>query len=133
MLQVLVSAQLQGASLAGAELQGARLEGAVLEATDLSGAYLWRTNSKTPPSEVSAIRMSDESWLPEWIEWIDEKEKRQPWDDKAYQALRTTIGTLPPTNLRDQALKGIESLDCSSSDNTLASCDPSAQPVMKLL
>ena len=116
-------AQLQGASLDSAGLQGAGLQSAALEATDLTGAYLWRTNRPDSPPKVTAIRMSGETWLPEWI---DAHAKRQPWDDKAYQALRTTIESLPPGNLRDQALERIETLGCASSDNTLASCEVSA-------
>jgi Pentapeptide repeats (8 copies) len=85
-------AYLQGASLRSAQLQGASLERSTLDATDLSDAYLWRTNRSELPSTVAALRMSGESWAPEW--W-DEEGKRQPWDDKAYQALRTTIASFP--------------------------------------
>jgi Pentapeptide repeats (8 copies) len=119
----LIGAQLQGASLVDADLQGASFEEAALHATDLSHAYLWRTNS-TPPPSVSAIRMSGESWLPQWI---DENEKRQPWDDKAYQALRTLIESVPP-GARDLALENVRSLDCGNPNKTLASCDPSVPP-----
>jgi hypothetical protein len=83
----LAGARLQGASLVEAHLQGASLERAVPEATDLSGAFLWRTNRATPPSKVSAIRLSGgTTWLPLW--W-KERGHDHPWDAKAYQALRT--------------------------------------------
>ncbi len=121
----LVGAQLQGASFVGAQLQGASFERAVLEATDLSDAYLWRADH-TPPPSVSAVRISggDKTWLPLWP---DSPEHEQPWDDKAYQALRTTIESLVPAGpSRDEALKRIQSLDCASSDEALASCDPKA-------
>ena len=121
-------AQLQGASLDHAQLQGASLVVPTLEATDLTGAYLWRTTlwGVTP----SALRMSGETFLPEWIEpvaWDAERKhvKPQRWDKKAYQALRIPIESLPPTtSRRAEALKRIEVLDCANSDPTLASCDP---------
>ena len=105
-------AQLQGASLVDAQLQGASFEEAALEATDLSRAYLWRNNSPAPPSEVAALRMSGETWLP---------------DDMAYQALRTTIESLPAGRLRDQALKQIRILDCAVP--AFESCDYLPPPV----
>jgi Pentapeptide repeats (8 copies) len=130
-----LGAQLQGASLEGAHLQGASfrvaqllgasLENADIEATDLTEAHLWRTNHPTPPTTVAAIRMSRETWLPEWRVVPG---KSQPWDDKAYQALLTTLESIPPSNARDRAVERAEFLDCSSTDKTLASCDPSAQP-----
>ncbi len=115
-------AQLQGASLADAQLQGASFDDAVLEATDFSRAYLWRSNRPRPPSEVASIRISGESWLPEWI---DVNANHQTWDDKTYQTLRTLIGSVRPSDL---ALERIQSLDCSNSDTTLASCNSSAEP-----
>jgi uncharacterized protein YjbI with pentapeptide repeats len=121
----LKGAQLQGASLTEAQLQGASLIWANLEATDLSDAYLWRTNRISPPSRVSAIRMSgSEIWLPEWI---DEGGKHQSWNGKAYQDLRATIEAVPAGPLRDAALMRIQSLDCANPDPTLASCDPTAR------
>jgi hypothetical protein len=42
--------------------------------------------------------------------------------------LHKTINALAPGDLHDHALERIGSLDCSSSDKTLASCDPSAPP-----
>ena len=128
----LVGAQLQGASLVGAQLQGASFEHAVLEATDLSDAHLWRADH-TPPPSVAAVRVSggDKTWLPLWQ---DEFGREQPWDGKAYQALRTAIGSLVPVGAsRDNALWLIQNLDCSSSDEKLASCDPKAwlAPLLK--
>ena len=132
----LVAAQLQGASLKGARLQGASLnvaqlqgvslEGATIEATDLSGARLWRTIGQTAASTVTAVQMSgDESWKPEWT---DRHGRNQPWDDEAYHALRTVVQSLPSGDNRDEAFKRIQSLDCSSSDMTLDSCDVKAVP-----
>ena len=99
-------AQLQGASLHEAQLQGASLQGAVLDATDLSDVYLWRADH-TPPPSVSAVRMSgaDKIWLPQWR---DSHGHEQPWNDEAFQALRTTIEPLPPGPFREQALKRIQ-------------------------
>ncbi len=120
----LYEAQLRGASFGGADLQGASFEHAILEAIDLSGAYLWRTNRPTPPSTVAAVRMSGETWLPLWEDFGQDR----PWDDKAYQDLRTAIELLPSGDSRRDALERIRSLDCSHSDTTLASCNPSASP-----
>jgi hypothetical protein len=106
-------AQLQGASLDSAQLQGASLNLAALEAADLFEAHLWRTNPLLGPGVVSTVRMSGENWLP---------------DDKAYQALRTTLESLPPGGLRDAALKRIQRLNGSISEPMLASCVPSADP-----
>jgi uncharacterized protein YjbI with pentapeptide repeats len=105
----LEGAQLQGASLDGTQLQGALLDNAVLQAIDLAEAYLWRTD--VAPSTMAAIRMSggDKAWLPLWRQDIYQPD--QPWDNKAYQALRTMIESLPAeTELRDPALKSIRSL-----------------------
>jgi hypothetical protein len=121
----LIGARLQGASLDGAQLQGASFEGAHLEATDLSEAYLWRTNRPKSPSTVAAIRMSGESWLPEWS---DKDGKPQPWDNRMFQALRKRMESLPTDLPHDEALKRIQSLDCGSSDTALASCNPTATP-----
>ena len=90
-------AQLQGASFYCAQLQGASLEAAVLEATDLRFAYLWRTSRPNQPS-VSAIRMSDESWRPEWKPEEDEKAKEdgpQPWNDMEYDNCGPQSGCFP--------------------------------------
>ncbi len=133
---LLEGAQLQGASFEDAQLQGASLEQADLEGTDLSRAYLWRTNrtnSSTPPSKVSAIRMSggDEMWLPERMDergWLPEWTERHPWDGQAYQDLQTVMEALPLGPLGDQPLDRIQSLDCGNPDATLASCNPSASP-----
>ncbi len=122
----LTGTQLQGASLKDAQLQGASLQGAELEATDLTGAYLWRTNRARSSVTPSALRMSGETWLPEWP---DEASNRRPWDNNSYQALlRTIIGTPSPGSLREQALGRIQVLSCSNSDKALASCDPAAAP-----
>ncbi|MBV9288380.1 MAG: pentapeptide repeat-containing protein [Hyphomicrobiales bacterium] len=116
---------LSGAGLQYAQFQGASLEHAYLGVADLSAAYLWRTDRTAPPS-ISSVRMpgGDTSWQPLWR---DESDHEQPWDDKAYQALRTTIESLVPAGRsRDAALMRIASLDCASSDEALASCDPKA-------
>jgi uncharacterized protein YjbI with pentapeptide repeats len=119
-------AQLQGASFHHAQLQGASLQSARLEATDLSGARLWRTIGQTPPSTVATVKMSgDESWKPEWT---DKGGSNHVWDNKTYERLRTTVKSLFPPDNRDDALARIMTLDCSSSDLTLASCDLTAPP-----
>ena len=119
------SAQLQGASLDSAQLQGVSLPDAVLEVTDLSDARLWRANSPTPPSKVSALGMpsGDDTWQPEWE---DQDGNPQPWDDKAYQDLREQMESLPANELRDQAVERISRLDCANPNPTLASCEPNA-------
>lgn len=73
----------------------------------------------------------DTTWKPEWRileEQTDSLGLLQPWDDKAYQALRNTIDSLPQGDLRDKALERIQSLDCSSPETALASCKPSVDP-----
>jgi hypothetical protein len=65
-------------------------------------------------------------WLPLWQ---DGRGHEQPWDEKAYQVLRTTIESrVPPGRSRSHALARIQSLDCANPDKTLSSCDPSAAP-----
>ncbi len=125
-------AQLQGASLADAQLQGASLHQAALRATDLSKALLWRTNSTAgSPADIAepaAIRLPDvpETWGP-W--WRGNRNEVQPWNDKAYQDLRQTFGSLPPDERQKAALNRIRSLDCANPDPTLAPCDASvSQP-----
>jgi hypothetical protein len=57
-------------------------------------------------------------------DWV---EQGQPWGDKAYQALRTTIESVAPGLLRDNALGRIQTLGCfRSAETPPASFDPSA-------
>jgi hypothetical protein len=128
----LISTQLQGATLGDAHLEGAllfeahlrgaSLAQAALKATDLSGALLWRSNFAVF-ADGAALRIDDsrDQWSPVWS---DEYGSVQPWNNKAYQDLRTTMDTVPPGEDRDQALDRIRNLDCLSPDTTLASCDP---------
>jgi uncharacterized protein YjbI with pentapeptide repeats len=126
----LAGAQLQGALVAGAQLQGVSFSGATLKATDLHGTYLWRSNQADTPATLSAIRMweDDKTWHPRWQ---DSKQQDRAWDDKAYDALRISLQSLPSGRLRDDALGRIEILDCSSPDKTLQSCNPAAAPPPK--
>ena len=113
----LENAQLQGASLTGAQLQGATLQAAVVDATDLSGAFLWRTNISEPNlPQPKAIRLSSP---PDW-------RPPQPLDDKTYRDLTENIKRL--SSGYEGSLDTINRLDCSSSNKTLASCDPSLSP-----
>jgi hypothetical protein len=92
--------------------------------TDLRGAALWRTNPEflgISDPKVSTLLLSpgDDRWLPVW--W-DEDVFPHLWNEKTYEALRTTIEALPSGHDREAALERIQRLDCSSSDKTLASC-----------
>jgi hypothetical protein len=137
----LEGAQLQGASFFAAQLQGANLfggigfggfyfPGASLEATDLSKANLWRTD-RAEPRSVKAIKMPagqfepDEMWLPSSQHG---NVGYMGWRDEDYQALRTTVESIPPGSPRDWALQRIQILDCANKSKTLASCDYSAAP-----
>ena len=118
---VLDVAQLHGAVLDHAQLQARRslarssrartFQQADLDAVDLSDAYLWRTNRSSSPL-VAAIRMSGDDWLPEWM---GEDANNWRWDDRTYQALRIRMKSLPAGLVRDEALKQVQSLDCSRS------------------
>jgi uncharacterized protein YjbI with pentapeptide repeats len=123
----LSQARLEAASLYGAELQGASLQEATMFASDLSEAFLWRTSTSRPlatgvvPAFVSQINVK---WSPLSRANGD---KAEPWNDKAYRALRSAIESLPPGDNRADALKRIQSLDCANPDKMLESCDPSAE------
>jgi uncharacterized protein YjbI with pentapeptide repeats len=118
-------AELRGASFGSTQLQGASLAGASLQVTDLSGAFFWRIDPVLP-DDLSTIQFSadEATWRPVW----QRMGQRLPWD-KGYEALQATIMALPPGDLRDQALKRLQRLDCS--DKTLASCDPLAAPSLE--
>ncbi len=109
-------AQLQGTRFDDAQLQGAIFTGTVLEATDFTRAFLWRTWQTY--SSVASVRMSDANWLPEWRDDF----RTQPWDDGAYQILRNSLESLPEGNTHNGALQRVQVLDCSSADQTRASC-----------
>ena len=64
------------------------------------------------------------SWETSWREPFDGP---RTWDEQAYQDLRKEIENLPKGDLRDRALINIIRLDCSSTDKTLASCNPSTE------
>ena len=125
----LESADLQGASLEGAQLLGASMEGTSLVATDLGATGLWRSlgaprlwgdDGSSRPASISFAN-STEAWAPVYQ---SEDIRAKPWDGAAYETLRKTIESLPAGDLRDQALKRIQDLDCLNPDRTLASCDP---------
>ena len=60
--------------------------------------------------------------------WQDESGEHSPWNEKAYQALLSDIESLPPGELRKNALERIKVLDCTNSDPALASCDRNIPP-----
>ena len=53
--------------------------------------------------------------------------------DEAYAELRVSMNSIPEGEMRDGALKRIETLDCGNPDKTLASCDPAAEPPPEVL
>jgi uncharacterized protein YjbI with pentapeptide repeats len=133
----LARAHLQGASFEDAQLQGVSFQAATLTATDLSRAYLWRSNQAGNPATLSAIRMreDDKTWSPRWRGCLNPQLTRsefcatarsedRAWDKKAYEALSTSLQSLPSGRLRAEALKRIKILDCPSLDKTLQSCNP---------
>ncbi len=123
----LFRAQLQGASLFGAQLQGASLQWAALDATDLSGAWLWRTNTPAELGPVirASVSLQDASWE---LSWSGSYRGPEVWSDKEFHELREAIQALPTGAAREFALADIERLDCASGDKTLASCDPRIPP-----
>ena len=130
--------QLQGASLDRAQLQGASLVGAVVNATDFSDAFLWRTNwGEIDPAKLGAVQLKRETWNsarplrdPRWAAY---KGLPIPWDDKTYAELRLWMKSIPEGEMREAALKRIETLDCRNPDKDLASCDPAAKPPREVL
>jgi uncharacterized protein YjbI with pentapeptide repeats len=126
-------ARLQGASLDQAELQGASLDGAAVNATGFSYAFLWRTSwGEIDRTKLGAVLFRDATWKPV-SRGTRPGDPPLPWDAKAYEELRAPINGLPEGARRDAAVKGIERLDCSHPDKTLASCDPAAAPPPELL
>jgi hypothetical protein len=98
-------------------------------------AFLWRTNradaeripgapNSTAPSNVMPPTALDR-WLPIWR---DGQGNLHPWNDAVYQELRRGIESVPAGVPREQALESIRRLDCTNSNPSLASCDPSAPP-----
>jgi Pentapeptide repeats (8 copies) len=127
------SAQLQGARLTLANLQGASLTSAEISATDFSGSLLWRTTG-TIRLPLGPILLKLEDWKPVGQPEISQVGTGQPWDTKAYQALRDLlVNTIAEGAMRDDALKRIERLDCGNPDKTLASCDSAAAPPPEVL
>jgi hypothetical protein len=62
---------------------------------------------------------------------MDIDRKVRPWDENAYKILQRTVeplGSPPLPTAPVSTLDRIRCLDCPSSDNTLASCDPSFPP-----
>jgi len=127
----LFGAQLQGASFDRAQLQGVKLQLASLDATDLETALLWRTDggtlSRGDAAHVAMIKLPDPASALAPV-YRDEHGQIQSWDTAAYDHLRKTIGGLPEVRLRDLVLEQVGSLDCASSDKTLASCDRHVSP-----
>jgi len=129
----LLEAQLEGASLKDAQLQGASLYAAKVNAADFSGAFLWRTIwGEIDQAKLGAVRLDrlTELWRPGW-----QNSGFHSLDSKAYAELRVSMNGIPEgkMRMRDEALKKIEKLDCGSSDKTLASCDPLANPPPEVL
>ncbi len=112
-------AQLQGAMLGGAQLQGASLNGANLDAADLSDARLWRSSGTGSETRNLNLRDTADVWGP----FLASQNGTQgPWNEAAYDELRTEIAALPAGRLREDALARIRTLDCA--DTTRVSCDP---------
>jgi hypothetical protein len=109
-------------------LQGASLQEAVIFATQLSEAFIWRTNSGSPPLALgaglpNAVGLVNARWGPE----APGNNATVPWNEEAYQALKRMMKPIvPPPNTWDNQMLRLSRLDCASSDRILASCDPSA-------
>jgi uncharacterized protein YjbI with pentapeptide repeats len=125
----LANADLEATSLAYGDLKGASLQLAHIEVTDLWRARLWRTNRSRSedlpkleelPKRPALVFSEESDW---WPVQRDEIGRDRLWDDGAYQDLKKTMGSLSERG-DDQALERIKSLDCTSPDTTLASCDP---------
>jgi uncharacterized protein YjbI with pentapeptide repeats len=99
---------LQGASLRGVRLQGSSLEDAHLQVTILR---LYLVVVELPHGKEVALPTG---------------EVRQ-WTDAAYTDLQRLMKSIPEGEMRDAALKRIETLDCGKPGNALASCDPAAE------
>ena len=121
----LESADIRGANFRGAQLLGASMQDTSLVATDLGATRLWRSlgSPRLWDNGVASIRFADstEAWAPVYQ---NEDDKAKPWDGAAYELLRRGIESVPAGDLRDQALKRIQDLDCLNPDRTLDSCDP---------
>jgi Pentapeptide repeats (8 copies) len=128
----LYRARLPGASLYRAQLQGASLQYAALEATDLSQAFLWRTDLDM--ARISTVRL-DVEWKPGSRLTVSSTVYFEVavWDAVAYGSLRDSMNSIPEGELREEAVKRVERLDCNNLDKTLASCDPKAQPPPQVL
>ena len=123
---LLFDAQLHGASLKGAQLQGAGLLGAQLQGVSLVGAYLWRAElGKLEPDSVAQIRIDQIDWSPAWRDW---RKEHRPWNDQSYGHLRKVLEEIPQGLQREAALEIVADLDCKTTRESLASCDPKAKP-----
>jgi uncharacterized protein YjbI with pentapeptide repeats len=125
-------ANLQGAELNSAQLQGATFDGTTLEAADLRGAFLWRGTGALPsyssnrrPAAISLPADAD-LWDPVWR---DAHGNTRTWDKEDFRALRELIESLPAAGDRDEAVKRVSRLDCSSTESNSAtwSCRPTPQ------
>jgi hypothetical protein len=129
-------AQLQGASLVEAQLHGASLVEAAVNAADLSEALLWRTNwgeiHQASLGEIQLKINKDRTWRPVWKNEEKDLSFIVPWNAEAYAELRDSMSKVPEGKMRDEAVKRIETLDCSKSGESLASCDPAAKPPPKV-
>jgi uncharacterized protein YjbI with pentapeptide repeats len=119
-------AQLQGVWLREAQLQGASLDRAQLQGAWLTGAFLWRARLQLSPSGWKDVFAGSLNWGPEQAKpFVLEP---QAWTDATYADLRQSIERIVlEGRMRDDALKRVAILDCSRKDDTLASCDPSAE------
>ena len=108
-------AELQGASLNYAQLQGASLDTASIKASDFDGAFLWRTQLLAVGDEKLSLSEERINWGPFFTSGV-------PWNQAAYEALRKQMEALPMGDLRDFALKRIQTLDCA--DAALPTCEP---------
>ena len=129
--RVALSAQLQGASLE-AQLQGASLNSVAVNVADFGCLSLARKMGEIDPAELGAVRLEAavERWKPVWRKDI---RYPVPWDAKAYAELRVLMNGIPEGEMRDDALKRIETLDCGNPDKLLASCDPAVKPPPEVL
>ena len=112
------------------DLHNRQLEGAVFHRAKLGKVDLWRTNwgwGEIDQAELGAVRLDAalERWKPIWAK--ETFSGLISWTDKTYADLRVSMNSIPEGNMRDEALKRIETLDCGNPSKYLASCDPDAE------